>query len=44
MANGLKTTLLLGTLSGLLLLIGEYLGGPSGMMTAFVFAALMNLG
>ena len=44
MANGLKTTLLLGALSGLLLLIGEYLGGPSGMMTAFVFAALMNLG
>ena len=44
MNNGLKTALLLGALSGLLLLIGEYLGGPSGIMTAFVFAALMNLG
>jgi heat shock protein HtpX len=44
MNNGLKTALLLGALSGLLLLIGEYLGGAGGMMTAFVFAALMNLG
>jgi heat shock protein HtpX len=44
MNNGLKTALLLGTLSGLLLLIGEFLGGASGVMTAFVFAALMNLG
>ena len=44
MANGVKTTLLLGALSGLLLFIGEYFGGSSGMMTAFVFAALMNLG
>jgi heat shock protein HtpX len=31
-------------LSGLLLLAGEALGGSSGLMTAFVFAALMNLG
>ncbi len=44
MNNGVKTALLLGTLSGLLLLIGELLGGSSGMMTAFVFAALMNFG
>jgi heat shock protein HtpX len=44
MNNGLKTALLLGTLSGLLLMIGEFLGGASGVMTAFVFAALMNLG
>jgi heat shock protein HtpX len=44
MNNGLKTTLLLGALSGLLLLAGEALGGSSGLMTAFVFAALMNLG
>jgi heat shock protein HtpX len=44
MNNGLKTALLLGALSGLLLLIGELLGGASGLMTAFVFAALMNLG
>jgi heat shock protein HtpX len=44
MNNGLKTALLLGALSGLLLLIGEMLGGSGGMMTAFVFAALMNFG
>ena len=44
MNNGLKTALLLGALSGLLLLIGEMLGGSSGIMTAFVFAALMNFG
>ena len=44
MANGLKTALLLGALSGLLLLIGDMLGGANGMMLAFVLAAVMNLG
>ena len=44
MANGLKTALLLGALSGLLLLIGDYFGGTNGLMMAFVFAAVMNLG
>ena len=44
MNNGLKTALLLGALSGLLLLIGDLLGGSGGMMTAFVIAALMNFG
>ena len=44
MANGLKTALLLGALSGLLLLLGEYLGGQQGLILAFAFAALMNLG
>jgi heat shock protein HtpX len=44
MNNGVKTALLLGTLSGLLLVIGQAVGGTSGMMTAFVFAALMNFG
>ena len=44
MANGLKTALLLGALSGMLLLIGEYLGGQQGLILAFAFAALMNLG
>lgn len=44
MANGLKTAVLLGALSGMLLLIGELLGGADGLMMAFVFAALMNLG
>jgi heat shock protein HtpX len=44
MPNGLKTALLLGTLSALLLALGEVLGGANGLMVAFVFAALMNLG
>lgn len=44
MPNGLKTALLLGALSGLLLLIGDMLGGVNGMMFAFVLAAVMNLG
>ena len=44
MPNGLKTALLLGTLSGVLLLIGDLVGGPDGLMMAFVFAAVMNLG
>jgi heat shock protein HtpX len=44
MANGLKTALLLGALSGLLLLIGDLLGGAQGLMFAFVLAAVMNLG
>src|SRR5919106_2622354 len=44
MPNGLKTALLLGGLSGLLLLIGDYFGGQGGLVIAFGFAALMNLG
>jgi heat shock protein HtpX len=44
MANGLKTALLLGALSGMLLVIGELMGGQQGLILAFGFAALMNLG
>src|SRR5437762_6156551 len=44
MANGLKTALLLGLLSGLLLTIGELLGGANGLVIAFIFAAMMNFG
>src|SRR5215218_6142526 len=44
MANGLKTALLLGALSGLLLVIGDLIGGQQGLVMAFVFAAVMNLG
>ncbi len=44
MGNTAKTALLLGALSALLLLIGELLGGSSGLMLAFVMAAVMNLG
>jgi heat shock protein HtpX len=44
MPNGLKTALLLGALSGMLLLLGDYLGGQQGLVLAFACAALMNLG
>jgi len=42
MNNSLKTVLLLGLLSGILLVIGEALGGPNGLVTAFGFAVVMN--
>lgn len=42
MPNGLKTALLLGLLSGLVLVIGEMFGGAQGLVTAFIFAAVMN--
>ncbi len=44
MGNSVKTVLLLGALSGLLLVIGELLGGASGLMMAFIFAVIMNAG
>jgi heat shock protein HtpX len=44
MGNGIKTALLLGLLSGLVLVIGDLVGGSNGIVVAFVFAALMNLG
>jgi len=44
MPNGLKTALLLGALSGLLLVIGQLLGGANGMLIGFVFAVVMNFG
>jgi len=44
MPNGLKTALLLGVLSGILLAIGEYFGGANGLVFAFVIAAVMNFG
>ena len=42
MGNAIKTTLLLGLMSGLLLVLGEFLGGSGGLMMAFVFAVIMN--
>jgi heat shock protein HtpX len=42
MGNTIKTTLLLGLMSGVLLVLGDSLGGSSGLMMAFVFAVLMN--
>lgn len=44
MRDQLKTTLLLGSLTGLIVFIGRYLGGSSGMVIAFIFAVLMNFG
>jgi heat shock protein HtpX len=44
MPNGLKTTLLLGLLSGVLLVIGQLLGGANGLVMGLVFAVLMNFG
>jgi heat shock protein HtpX len=44
MNNTLKTTLLLAALSGLLLLVGDLVGGQGGLVMAFAFALLMNFG
>jgi len=44
MSNTLKTTLLLAALTGLILWCGQALGGPDGLVVAFVFALLMNVG
>jgi heat shock protein HtpX len=44
MSNIVKTALLLGALSALLLFIGETLGGAQGMAIGFFFAAAMNFG
>lgn len=44
MNNTLKTALLLGLLTGLVLLIGDAFGGGQGLVMAFVFATLMNFG
>ena len=42
--NTIKTALLLGGLTGLLMLIGGYFGGQQGMTVAFLFALVMNFG
>jgi len=42
--NTIKTTILLGALTGLLMLIGGYFGGRQGVVLAFIFASIMNLG
>jgi heat shock protein HtpX len=42
MGNAIKTTLLLGLMSGVLLVLGEYLGGSGGLGVAFGFAIVMN--
>ena len=40
----LRTTLLLSALTGLIMLIGQWLGGSQGLIIAFVFAIIMNFG
>src|SRR5215211_3139433 len=44
MGNTVKTTVLLASLSGLLLVIGNLLGGRSGLVIALGFAVVMNIG
>ena len=44
MGNSIKTALLLGALTGLMMFIGRYLGGNQGMVIAFAFAIMMNFG
>src|SRR5215467_15294044 len=40
--NRLKTMVLLATLTALLLLVGQALGGRGGLMIALIFAGVMN--
>ncbi|HEV8712341.1 MAG TPA: zinc metalloprotease HtpX [Candidatus Binatia bacterium] len=40
----LRTTLLLGALTGIIMAIGHLLGGSQGLVIAFIFAAIMNFG
>lgn len=42
MTNAFKTFVLLACLSALVLLVGETLGGRTGLIIAFIFALLMN--
>lgn len=44
MSTGLKTALLLGALSGVLMLIGSALGGGNGLVIGFLVAVVMNVG
>ncbi len=43
-SNTIKTTLLLGLLTVLIIMIGGAVGGQQGMVVAFVLAGIMNLG
>ncbi|MFW6388378.1 MAG: protease HtpX, partial [Desulfohalobiaceae bacterium] len=44
MTNQLKTGILLGLLTALILLFGNLLGGQGGLMLAFILAIAMNVG
>ena len=43
MSSGLKTAILLGGMSGLLMLAGGLMGGSGGLIIAFVMAVGMNV-
>lgn len=42
--NNIKTVILLGAMTGIFLLVGGMAGGETGMLIAFIFAAVMNVG
>jgi len=44
MNNTVKTALLLGTMSALLMMLGQALGGAGGLMFGFLFAVVTNFG
>ena len=44
MTQILKTTFLMGGLTGLFMLVGYLFGGQSGMLVALAFASLTNIG
>jgi heat shock protein HtpX len=44
MTSTLKTAALLGLLSAVFLYLGQLIGGESGLIIAFLFAAVMNIG
>jgi heat shock protein HtpX len=44
MGNTVKTALLLGALTGLLMLVGGMIGGKGGVYIAFIFAVILNFG
>lgn len=44
MTSRLKTLVLLAALTGLIMLVGGLVGGQTGLVVAFVFALVMNLG
>jgi heat shock protein HtpX len=44
MTNTIKTAMLLGLLSAVLMFIGEALGGGTGLVFGFIFAVVMNFG
>jgi heat shock protein HtpX len=44
MTNSLKTIMLMALMMGILLFIGDWMGGEQGLWMAFIFSLLMNFG